>query len=705
MFWCLAFVVSLCVTVVSGFTVRDEAPSGQQVCLTDGCKKTSQFILSYLDPTVDPCVDMYKFACGGWTRENDIPAGYSKWSSVEEMAERIKRHLIELVEEDGWVFKGKNSTTVKKFKQLYKSCKDVQAIEGKGAQPIKELIDQYGSWTVTKTNKTWNRKTWRLQEALQNSHSLMGSSFFGLSIDKDPKNASRNILSIHQSGITFKDYVSEYDNPGVRGYYIEIAMTVGRLLGGRNRTVMTKMAQVFNLEKSLTKIFIPKEEMTNPNKLYNLMTLRQFQKLIGSWIDMQKYMDAIFGKGVVTSDDLINVATPSYFKQLKTVINSYDREVLANYIIWNLLLPTMGYLPKGFSVADVFATKPAEKIIDLDPRQEKCLEKSKKLMPFVTSALYVDRHFSQETVVKVATALDDIEHEFISNMNQLTWLDDETKRNLKEKAQAMTNQVGYPDWILDPSILDAEYEDLEIEEGEYFRNFIHSIKFHTNIEKRKLRQPPLRNVWLIAPDTVNAYYNMQENEVVVLAGILQEPIISKDYPTPYLYGTLGAILAHEIVHAFDSSGRLFDKDGNMKDNWTPHVAEEFDKRAQCLIDQYNTFEVYGQNISGLLTLGENIADNGGIKMAYRAYKSAIKSHDLSLPGLNLTDDQLYFLGLSHFYCAEYTKDYAISSIRNDDHAHNQFRVIGTVSNSKEFSAAFNCPLKSPMNPEKKCEVW
>ncbi|KAH9519959.1 Endothelin-converting enzyme 1 [Bulinus truncatus] len=290
-------------------------------------------------------------------------------------------------------------------------------------------------------------------------------------------------------------------------------------------------------------------------------------------------------------------------------------------------------------------------------------------------------------------------------MNQLTWLDDETKRNLKEKAQAMTNQVGYPDWILDPSILDAEYEDLEIEEGEYFRNFIHSIKFHTNIEKRKLRQPPVRNVWLIPPDTVNAYYNLHENEVVVLAGILQEPIVSKDYPTPYLYGTLGAILAHEIVHAFDSSGRLFDKDGNLKDNWTPHVAEEFDKRAQCLIDQYNTFEVYGQNINGLLTLGENIADNGGVKMAYRAYKSAIKSHDLSLPGLNLTDDQLYFLGLSHFYCAKYTKDYAISSIRNDDHAHDQFRVIGTVSNSKEFSAAFNCPLKSPMNPEKKCEVW
>ncbi|KAH9519963.1 hypothetical protein Btru_071365 [Bulinus truncatus] len=200
---------------------------------------------------------------------------------------------------------------------------------------------------------------------------------------------------------------------------------------------------------------------------------------------------------------------------------------------------------EDFSVADVFVMKPADEVIELDPRQRKCLKKSKKLMPF-----------SQETVVKVVTALDDIEHEFISNMNQLTWLDDETKRNLKEKAQSMTKQVGYPDWILDPSELDAEYEDLEIEEGEYFKNFIHSIEFQNNIEKRKLKQPPVRNM-------------------------------------PYLYGTLGAILAHEIVHAFDSSGRLYDKNGNLKDNWTPHVAEEFDKRAQCLIDQYNVFEVYG----------------------------------------------------------------------------------------------------------------
>ncbi|KAH9519958.1 Endothelin-converting enzyme 2 [Bulinus truncatus] len=226
----------------------------QDVCRTEDCVKVSQWILNNLNTSVDPCVDMYEFACGGWMQNNSIPEGYEKWSVFRKVGDSTIVKQIEVLEADGWVFRGRHSSAVKKMKQFYKSCKDIKAIERKGAEPLIKLIDEHGSWTVTNTNKSWNRNNWTIQEALQNSHKLMGRSLWGINIYKDLKNASRNMMNFYQAAVTLEGEEYDYNRTSVRNQFMDLAMKVGRLLGGQNDTVYDKMSEVFNFEISLSEV-------------------------------------------------------------------------------------------------------------------------------------------------------------------------------------------------------------------------------------------------------------------------------------------------------------------------------------------------------------------------------------------------------------------------------------------------------------------
>ncbi|KAH9491460.1 Endothelin-converting enzyme 1, partial [Bulinus truncatus] len=517
-------VVNVCTTLVR-----------TEVCLSDECRITSEYIQNNINMSADPCVDWYNFACGGWLKQNDIPADVYKWSPIVEVGKKIEKQLIDILDDKSWEFKHRNSTAVRKIKHLYWSCKDFSTTQSKKSEPLRKLIDEYGSWTVAPTNTSWSRRDWTLQEALQRAHNLTGTSFFSIDVHVDQKNSSRNIIYFYQSGLTFKRRTSEYSDTTLRNDFMTAGTTVGLNLGGCNETVRIKMYQVYQLERALARIFISDEYAKDLNNLYNPMNLTEFQRMLGNWIDIEEYMNAIFGPGVITADEQIIVQTPTYFRQLGDIILLTDTEVLANYIMWNLVLPTMGYLSSDFYKADVelqsqFGTK-------INAQQSKsytwsvqCFMESKKIMPFVSSALFVDRHYSQEFNIKVATAMDNIEHAFINNLDQLSWIDEETKINLTEKARALTNLVGYPDWILDPCKLDAKYEDLVIEEGEFFQNFLYYTKFEKDNSKRQLRHPPDRKKWYMYPHDGMAYYFPIGNQMGIMAGLLQEPIISQYYP-------------------------------------------------------------------------------------------------------------------------------------------------------------------------------
>ncbi|XP_055877205.1 endothelin-converting enzyme 2-like [Biomphalaria glabrata] len=699
--WIVFALLSYHVTCAIGFYLAQN--NKQTACQTDECINTSQQIASMMDTSVDPCEDMYQFSCGGWLRNNPLPEKQSRWIVMDTMKSKINEQLIQLLQSDDVTFKGHNSTAIRKLKILYKTCLDTDSIESQGFKPLTKLIDDLGSWTVSPTPGGWDRQKWSLQKALEKSHYLWGTSLWSTYIYKDAKNGSRNILHIKQSGLLDADHLSTYDTPEFKALFVNATSSLGVALGGQEETARTKMDQVFEFEKKLSKIFIPKEELVNPFKSYNKMTLREFQTLLGSWIDIEKFFTAIAGQNFLTQDDDIIVETPKYFQKLKNVILKTEKEVLANYITYNFILAAHDYFPSKESSFIKRIAKEERSVSTGNPRASKCVELSTNQMGFAVSALYVENHFSTENLAKVAIILDDIEHQFVQNLHVTDWIDSQTKLKLIQKAKSMTNQIGHPDWITDPIKLDKEFEDLDVVEGELLENYVRIARFKADKEIQAYRRAP-KETWHAYPHAVNAYYVAQDNEITVLAGILQEPVVSPSYPDAYMYGSIGMILGHELIHGFDDSGRLYDAIGNLKETWSTGAAKKFESRSKCLIKQFDSYTVQGKNLSGLLTLGENIADNGGVKLAYRAYKDGIKSKH-SLPNLNLTEDQLYFVGMSQFWCGHYDAEYEIQSIRSDSHAHSRYRVLGSMANSRDFARAFKCSEKSTLNPKNKCSVW
>ncbi|XP_043785236.1 endothelin-converting enzyme homolog isoform X4 [Apis laboriosa] len=303
--------------------------------------------------------------------------------------------------------------------------------------------------------------------------------------------------------------------------------------------------------------------------------------------------------------------------------------------------------------------------------------------------------------------IDQIRKAFTKNLKNLDWMDPKTRRAAEEKANAITDMVGFPNFILNPNELDERYKDLTINQNEYFQNNIRVNKYNLRKNLEKLDQPVNKTTWIMTPPTVNAYYWPTKNQMVFPAGILQSPFYDMENPNSLNYGGIGVVMGHELTHAFDDQGREYDLHGNLNHWWNNATIERFKNRTECFVEQYSNFEINGRHVNGLQTLGENIADNGGLKAAYHAYLSIPKSYkdQLPLPGLNLTHRQLFFLNFAQVWCSAIMSEAVALQIEKDAHCPSKFRVIGSLSNLPEFATEFNCPEGSRMNPVHKCEVW
>ncbi|RWS12030.1 endothelin-converting enzyme 2-like protein [Dinothrombium tinctorium] len=336
-----------------------------------------------------------------------------------------------------------------------------------------------------------------------------------------------------------------------------------------------------------------------------------------------------------------------------------------------------------------------------------CVSDTNNVMGFALGAMFVQNVFHGDSKPMAELMIAEIKSAFIENLPNLKWMDAETRKLAKEKADAITDMIGFPDFILNPEKLDEKYEGLNFAEDEYFENNVKFNMFSLKKNIKKIGKPANRSEWEMTPPTVNAYYTPTKNQIVFPAGILQAPFYDVNYPKSLNFGAMGVVMGHELTHAFDDQGREYDKSGNLHHWWKNSTIKNFEERIKCFIDQYNAYEVNGDHINGKQTLGENIADNGGLKAAFHAFEGWMKTHpvELPLPGLNLTNRQLFFIGFAQVWCSVTTPEALKLQILNDPHSPAQFRVIGTVSNSYEFAKEFNCKPGSPMNPVKKCEVW
>eukprot|EP00794_Sanderia_malayensis_P006516 gene6516-7260_t len=716
----LVAVLLTTVVVVRYFSMRGEVElstyvlsSGQSLetlrstCISKGCVDASHHVNAYLDESAEPCEDFYAFSCGTWLRDAQIPSGVSHLTSFSELAERNQLKLKRILDR---LHPLKNdSEAVRKVHMFYKACRDSDWMEKNALGSVKTLIGQVGNWGLWNSS-IWNDEDWSFEQALNKIHKLKNMPLFHMFVASDDIRSNENSIQIEQSGITLPDeefYTRKDDDKVIRAYK-KLMVDVGKLLGGEN--VENQMREVFEFEKKLASIYESKETLRKADQIHNKMTVEQLQDLCPAipWLD---FMNSMFNTKV-TFDEPVVVYTPHYLKNMSDLVIRTERRILANYMVWHLIKPLVPMLSKPFRDAYSGLLR-AEKGLDIvDPSWRSCVKQTDSVLGFATGYLFI-RDSKKQNAASIKQQIKDmvtaVKESFVLEISSKQWMDTETRLKAIEKVSLLIDMIGFPDWLVDPRALENYYKNLSVTANP-FKNYLNARLFYHQKTMNRRSTKPDRTEWHVTPTAVNAFYNSPRNYIAFPSGILQSPFFNPEYPASMNYGSLGTILAHELTHGFDDKGRLFDGQGNMKNWWSKESKSEFERLAKCFEEQYSNFTTKKTKINSKQTLSENIADNGGLKLAFKAYKSlAIDNNNNNiqetLPAVQLTADQLFFVSFAQIWCSTSTASSAEESLIIDRHSPDRIRVLAAISNSEEFSKAFNCPASSKMNPSKKCELW
>jgi endothelin-converting enzyme len=674
-----------------------------------------------MDDSVNPCDDFYQFACGGWMKAHPIPAGESRWDAfgvLRKQNQVVLKNILELPINESV------SESEVKAKKYYNSCLDPNKfVESLGAAPLVSLIrDEFNGWTVAGSNHGdgggWNKVSWNFQETLEKIHALGLSNFFSVWVGEDEKNPQTNILQFDQGGIVLQkdQYMNKTTKDDkVLGAYLKFMTDTAILLGGdNNKSVIQQLLQdVVDFEQAVADITVAQEDRRDDERLYHKMTLKDLQTM-SQFIDWKHYVNQLFSVTNYTVDEneSILVYEPSFMTSISELVNKTlhspnGNRTLHNYMIWHVVKMLTSYLSKPFQDIKKEFLKVLSGVSGDEEQWRYCVSDTDGILGFAVGSLFVRETFHGESKSSAEQMIQRVKTAFIDNLPSLKWMDSDTRKAAIGKAEAVVDMIGFPEFILNTTQLDDRYKDLEVNESEYFNNNIRYIKYSMKRNLEKLRQPVQNNSWSMSPSTVNAYYTPTKNEIVFPAGILQAPFYDKAYPKSLNYGAMGVVMGHELTHGFDDQGREYDKSGVLQPWWKPESVSKFNESAQCFVEQYNSYTAYGEHLKGRQTLGENIADNGGLKSAYHAYINWVKENgeEYLLPGLNFTHPQLFFIAFGQVWCSNSRPEDSHLSILADPHSLPRYRVIGSISNSREFSQLFNCPPTANMNPVHKCEIW
>ncbi|XP_048361929.1 endothelin-converting enzyme 2 isoform X2 [Sphaerodactylus townsendi] len=672
-------------------------------CLTEACIIVASKILEALDRETNPCDDFYQYACGGWIKRNPLPDGRSKWStfnSIWDQNQAIMKHLLENTSFNS------TSEAERKTQRFYLSCLKEQKIEELGSQPLMDLIEKIGGWNIT---GSWNQTNFMDILKLV-SGTFRASPFFTVFMGADSKSSNSNIIQVDQSGLFLPSrdyYLNRTANEKVLAAYLEYMVELGTLLGGAKASTEEQMQQVLELEIQLANLTVPQDERRDDEKIYHKLTIAELQVLAPA-IDWLDFMSYFLSPLELTDAEPVVVYGREYLQQVSQLINATNKSVLNNYLIWNLVQKTASSLDQRFETAQeklletLYGTKKS-----CTPRWQTCISNTDDTLGFALGALFVKATFDRHSKEIAEDMIAEIRTAFEESLGLLDWMDAKTRQAAKEKADSIYDMIGFPEFILDDKELDDVYDGYEVSEDSFFQNMLNFYNFSGRFMADQLRKPPNRDQWSMTPQTVNAYYLPTKNGIVFPAGILQAPFYARDHPKALNFGGIGVVMGHELTHAFDDQGREYDKEGNLCPWWQNSSLEAFKNRMECMTEQYGRFLVNGEHVNGKQTLGENIADNGGLKTAYNAYKAWLKKNgeEKRLPSVDLTSHQLFFLGFAQVWCSVRTPESSHEGLVTDPHSPDKFRVIGTLSNSRDFIEHFECPAGSFMNPGKPCEVW
>uniref|UniRef100_A0A7N8WYF4 Membrane metallo-endopeptidase-like 1 n=1 Tax=Mastacembelus armatus TaxID=205130 RepID=A0A7N8WYF4_9TELE len=696
----LAGLVVLYTSVVKG----NSSVSLNNVCTTADCVTAAARLLQNMDTSVKPCDNFYQYACGGWLERHVIPETSSRHSVFD-----ILRDKLEIVLKGQLTENEQDRDAIKKAKTLYSSCMNESLIEQRDSLPLLKLIDSIGDWPVASDD--WNITTeeaWSLEDTLATLTSRFHKKILlDMYVWTDDRDSRQHIIYIDQPGLGMpsRDY---YFNDGnykkVREAYLHFMVSIAKITReDRNLTqdddhVWEEMMQVLELETDIANATSPAEERQDVTVLYNKMTLVKIK---------HKYVMCF----VQLEEEVVVYSSP-YLEKMNDVLSRHSIRTMQNYLTWQLIIDRVNSLSRRFKDARARYRKTLYGTTVEDAWWRECIRYVQSSMENAVGALYVRETFAGESKQMVSDLIGKIQKAYVETLEELSWMDAPSKEKAREKAMAIKEHIGYPDHILQESNqkLDQEYAHLNFSEEHYFENILENLKSEAHKSLKKLREPVDPDLWIIGAAVVNAFYSPNRNQIVFPAGILQPPFFSKHQHQALNFGGIGMVIGHEITHGFDDNGRNFDKDGNMLNWWSNYSAEHFKEQSQCMVQQYGNFNwklAGGQNVSGISTLGENIADNGGVRQAYKAYLKWVEmeGEEPHLPGLDMDHKQLFFLNFAQVWCGAYRPEYASQSIKTDSHSPLEYRVLGSLQNFEAFSEAFRCQKGSAMNPEQKCRVW
>ncbi|ELR61334.1 Membrane metallo-endopeptidase-like 1 [Bos mutus] len=714
---------------------REIKPSKDNVetCTTPGCVMAAARILQNMDPSMEPCNDFYQYACGGWLRRHVIPETNSRYSVFDILRDELEIILKAVLE---------NSTTkdrpaVQKAKMLYRSCMNESEIEKRDSQPLLNILEVVGGWPVAMDK--WNKSVgpqWELEQQL----AVMNAQFnrrvlIDLFIWNDDQNSSRHIIYIDQPtlGMPSREYYfKEGNNQKVREAYLQFMVSVAMMLRAdlnlpeNSGLVQEDMAQVLELETQLANVR-PRPSSIHERRRQPCLELRSGKREVACTVCQRAtkgFNWTLFIQSVLSSvkidllpnEEVVVYGIP-YLQNLEGIIDVYSPRTMQNYLIWRLVLDRISSLSQRFKEARASYRKALYGTTVEEVRWRECVSYVNSNMESAVGSLYVKEAFSGDSKDVVKELIDKVRAVFVDTLDELSWMDESSKKKAQEKAMNIREQIGYPDYILEEGNkhLDEEYSNLNFSEHLYFENGLQNLKAGAQRSLKKLREKVDQNLWIIGAAVVNAFYSPNRNQIVFPAGILQPPFFSKEQPQALNFGGIGMVIGHEITHGFDDNGRNFDKNGNMLDWWSNFSAQHFREQSECMVYQYGNYSwdlADDQNVNGFSTLGENIADNGGVRQAYKAYLKWVAEggKDQQLPGLELTYQQLFFINYAQVWCGSYRPEFAIQSIKTDVHSPLKYRqvtlaVLGSLQNLGAFADAFHCANGSPMHPTVRCRVW
>ncbi|MBC7928806.1 MAG: M13 family metallopeptidase [Bryobacteraceae bacterium] len=640
-----------------------------------------------MDKSASPCQDFYQYACGSWIKANPIPPGYARWGRFDELNERNQRILRDILETSS--AKTTRSPVEQKIGDYFQSCMDEAGIEAQGTDPLKPYLQQIAG---IKDRKDIAEVVGKLQQEGI-------AAFFALNAAADYNNSRMVIVHAAEGGLTLpdRDYYLKDDARSVelRTKYVAHVQKMFQLSGQTEEKATAAAASVMALETALARPAADIVSRRNPLMRNHPSDVMTFIALAPSfnWIGYARSV----GLGRI---DRLNVRNPEYFKAFDKIFSDASVDDVKTYLTWHVLHATAATLPKAFVEEDFdFFQRTLSGVKEMKPRWKRCVASVDGDLGEALGQKYVELAFGQDAKQRMATLIANLGKALEKDINTLDWMTDETKKRALGKLKTIQNKVGYPEKWLD-------YSRLQVKGRDYFGNSLRSNAFHKRRDLDKIGKPPDTKEWSMSPPTVNAYYRPSENNINFPAGILQPPFFDVKLDDAVNYGGIGSVIGHEITHGFDDQGRRFDADGNLKDWWTPADGKSFEERAACIDKQYSDFVATGDlKLNGKLTLGENTADNGGVRIALMALMDSLQGKEA--PKIDdYTPEQRFFLGFAQVWCESSTEASSRRRALTDPHSPGRYRTNGTFSNMPEFWKAWGCTEgQSMVRGENACRVW